>query len=75
MEIVAKDDLRNRISPRVYDFYKRNTKPDKGKQKVEGVVSWYKFHYQKDSVHRAYRSRDIFYLKFCKTQEDTPRFF
>lgn len=46
MEIAAKDDLRNRISPRLYDFYKRNTLPDD--QTVEGVVSWYKYHYQKD---------------------------
>ena len=48
MEIAGRDDLRNRISPRLYDFYTRKEKPDYWKQKKPGVVSWYKFNYQKD---------------------------
>ena len=47
MEITAKDDLRNRISPRLYDFYYCDQCDNCG-QAVEGVVSWYKYHYQKD---------------------------
>ena len=48
MEIVAKDDLRNRIPPRVYDFHARFRKSDDEEQTKDGVVSWYKFHYKKD---------------------------
>ena len=44
MEIIAKDDLRNRIPPRLHDFHSQY---DDGKT-GEGVVSWFKLNYQKD---------------------------
>ena len=48
MEIVAKDDLRKRVPPRLYDFHAWYRKQDQSMHKREGVVSWHKFNYQKD---------------------------
>lgn len=50
MEIVAKDDLRNRISPRLHDFHSQWV-PKEIQSKCcngEGVVAWYTLNYQKD---------------------------
>ena len=57
MEIVAKDDLRKRVPPRLYDFHAWYIEADRGPgdhnhpNKVhnrQGVISWHKFNYQKD---------------------------
>ena len=52
MEIVARDDLRKRVPPRLYDFhawYRRSDRQvDEFRNGDEGVVSWHKFNYQKD---------------------------
>lgn len=47
MEIVAKDDLRNRIPPRLHDFHTQYRK-EENVANSEGLVSWYKLNYQKD---------------------------
>ena len=55
MEIVARDDLRKRVPPRLHDFhawYRKSDRPGQTDEMVtnrdEGVVSWHKFNYQKD---------------------------
>ena len=47
MEITAKDDLRNRIPPRLHDFHSQYVN-DQSVGYGEGVVSWYTSNYQKD---------------------------
>ena len=46
MVAVGRDDLRNRIPPRLYNFYTRYITD---LQATEGVVSWYKSNYAKES--------------------------
>ena len=55
MEIVAKDDLRKRAPPRLYDFHVWHRIEDRGNvdaneptKNKQGVVSWHRFNYQKD---------------------------
>ena len=55
MEIVAKDDLRKRVPPRLYDFHVWHRIEDRGvvdanepTKNKQGVVSWHRFNYQKD---------------------------
>ena len=55
MEIVAKDDLRKRVPPRLYDFHawyrvedRGNVDPNNPLHNRQGVVSWHRFNYQKD---------------------------
>ena len=55
MEIVAKDDLRKRVPPRLYDFHAWYRIEDRGHVNADnplhnkqGVVSWHRFNYQKD---------------------------
>ena len=48
MEIVAKDDLRNRIPPRLQNFHAWHGKDYPHKNYNKGLVSWYKMTYQKD---------------------------
>ena len=48
MEIVAKDDLRNRIPPRLQNFHAWHGKDHPHKGYNKGLVSWYKMTNQKD---------------------------
>ena len=49
MVAVGKDDLRNRISPRLHNFHTQYREQDKWHgDGTGGVVSWYKNHYKKD---------------------------
>ena len=45
MLLTGKDDLRNRISPRLRDFYVNQK--DGGDDPTRGVVSWYKAYMEK----------------------------
>ena len=49
MVAVGRDDLRNRIPPRLYNFHTRyRPEDDPDRRRISGVVSWYKNHYKKD---------------------------
>ena len=48
MLAVGRDDLRNRIPPRLYNFYTRYITDNKDPP-TEGVVSWYKSNYAKEA--------------------------
>ena len=49
MAAAGRDDLRNRIPPRLYNFHTQyREKDDRQDKETQGVVSWYKNHYKKD---------------------------